>query len=186
METTQTKTRSWKWMKFEQVEWNPIQKLAHENFIRHKLEQTETSQSVIEEVLENEKKGSTWISVSPGHPEYQVKIYEDGMTLHDWPDMFHLSIKRVDKKPIKDWRDVQAIKNALGGPENEGVELFPAEDRLVDNANQYHLFVLKDNFQRFPFGFFEGRQTSEAGEINIFTGNQINQRPFRKEEKVSQ
>ena len=56
METTQTKTRSWKWMKFEQVEWNPIQKLAHENFIRHKLEQTETSQSVIEEVLENEKK----------------------------------------------------------------------------------------------------------------------------------
>tara|TARA_R100000808_G_scaffold6960_1_gene20343 strand:- start:5212 stop:5457 length:246 start_codon:yes stop_codon:yes gene_type:complete len=30
------------------------------------------------------------------------------------------------------------------------------------------------------------KQKSEAGEINIFTGNQINQRPFRKEEKVSQ
>lgn len=71
-----------------------------------------------------------------------------------WPMMVYLSIKRrFTKEVIRDWRHLQKIKNELVGPENEAVELFPAESRLVDTSNQYHLWVLKDAGQRFPFGY---------------------------------
>jgi len=56
----------------------------------------------------------------------------------------HVSIKRLDKEPIHDWRDLQEIKNQLCGPEREGLEIYPAESRLVDTANQYHLWVLPE------------------------------------------
>lgn len=68
-------------------------------------------------------------------------------------DAVHLSIKRIDRQPVHDWRDMQAIKNQLVGVECEGVELYPAESRLVDGANQYHIWTCKDPAFRFPFGF---------------------------------
>lgn len=64
-----------------------------------------------------------------------------------------LSISRKDRKTVRDWRDLQRIKNELVGPECEGAELFPAESRLVDTSNQFHLFVLTDPAIRFPFGY---------------------------------
>lgn len=78
------------------------------------------------------------------------------------PDMIWLSIKRNDREAIHDWRDMQTIKNMLVGPENEGVELYPAESRLVDTANQYHIFVIKDPKTKFPFGFHEGRFVDDS------------------------
>ncbi len=78
---------------------------------------------------------------------YQVnvrKVSEDGWL---W-----LSIKRMDKKSIHDWREFQLIKNMIVGKEREAVELYPAESRLVDSSNQYHLFVLPEG-ERFPFGY---------------------------------
>jgi len=78
----------------------------------------------------------------------------------DLPDLIHLSIKRNDKNPIRDWRDFQLIKNQLVGPECEGVELFPAESRLIDTGNQYHVWVWDDPAFRFPIGFQEGRIVS--------------------------
>ncbi len=54
----------------------------------------------------------------------------------------HLSIRRVDRKACRDWRHFQQIKNQLCGAEREGLELYPAESRLVDGANQYHLWVM--------------------------------------------
>jgi len=77
------------------------------------------------------------------------------------PDMIWLSIKRNDRECIRDWRDLQKIKNMLVGMENEGVELYPAESRLVDSANQYHLWVIKDPGIRFPFGF-KGRGVNDV------------------------
>ena len=88
---------------------------------------------------------------------YQVAVYKK-----DPGQLIHLSIKRRDRKPIHDWRDLQQIKNMLVGEENEGVELFPAESRRVDTSNQYHMFVLKDPKIRFPFGFNAGRVVTEA------------------------
>jgi len=69
--------------------------------------------------------------------------------------MCWLSIRRNDRQAKPDWRDFQWIKNQLVGPENEGCELFPAESRLVDGANQFHLWVFEDPTVRFPFGFTE-------------------------------
>ena len=76
---------------------------------------------------------------------YQVSVFNaDTFPDSDWPEMWHLSIKRLDREPFHDWRDMQLIKNCIIGIDNEGVELFPMERRLVDSANQYHLFVIKE------------------------------------------
>lgn len=64
----------------------------------------------------------------------------------------YLSIKTIDKEPIHDWRDLQHIKNELCGEDREALEIYPAESRLVDTANQYHLWVMPKDAQ-IPFGF---------------------------------
>ncbi len=79
------------------------------------------------------------------------------------PVSINLSIKRNDREPITDWRDKQAIKNQIVGPECEAVELYPAESRLVDSANQYHLWACPDPTWRFPLGFI-GKYTLTAEE----------------------
>lgn len=68
--------------------------------------------------------------------------------------MLHLSIKHWDRTVIRDWRHLQAIKNDVCGWEREGLELFPAESRLVDGANQTHIWVLPAH-ERIPIGFNE-------------------------------
>lgn len=116
-------------------------------------------------IVNAEHEGLTiWINCT-----YQVAARELGN------NGVHLSIKRLDRQVIRDWRDLQWIKNELIGPECEAVELFPAESRLVDQANQYHLTAVRDPSFRFPFGFNDGRLVSEgsiAGSV---------QRPFEKE-----
>jgi len=82
---------------------------------------------------------------------YQVAINKDFE--HGFPGaiLWWLSIKRIDKEPIMDWRDLQAIKTQLCGPEAEAMQLFPAESRVVDTSNQYHLFVfMKMGGKRLP------------------------------------
>jgi hypothetical protein len=84
---------------------------------------------------------------------YQVNIDYQPPQVGDFPRLIHLSIKRRDKLPIHDWRDLQEIKNRLVGPEHEAIELYPAESRLVDTSNQFHLWVLWDPELRLPFGY---------------------------------
>ena len=87
-----------------------------------------------------------------------------------WGPMVHLSVRRLDRAPLRDWRDLQRIKDDLVGPEAEGVELFPAESRLVDSANQYHIYAFPAF--RFPFGADDGRLVGDS-----VTGRAV-QRPF--------
>ena len=54
----------------------------------------------------------------------------------------NILIKRKDKKALHDWREFQQIKNELVGKEVEGIEMYPAESRLHDTANQFHIFCL--------------------------------------------
>jgi hypothetical protein len=75
----------------------------------------------------------------------------------------HLSIKRIDQEPVHDWRDLQRIKNELIGPDCEAVELYPAEERRVDIANQYHLWGTSDATFRFGFGFRERLTDNQSG-----------------------
>lgn len=72
------------------------------------------------------------------------------------PNAIHLSIRRQDREPCRDWRDFQRIKNQLAGPEWDGVEIYPAESRLVDMANQYHLWC-------YPFSVGIGWQERLVG-----------------------
>lgn len=83
----------------------------------------------------------------------------------------HLSIKNKDRSAKMDWRNFQYIKNQLVGEENEGCEIYPAESRLVDGANQFHIWVFENKEIRFPFGF-DMRVVSEKS----FVGE--TQRPF--------
>lgn len=82
---------------------------------------------------------------------YQVAKYDTDK------EIIHLSIKRLDKAAVHSWRDLQWIKNQLVGPEHDAIEIYPAEDKLVDMANQYHLWVFADPEYRIPIGFNEGR-----------------------------
>ncbi len=68
-------------------------------------------------------------------------------------DVLWLSIKRRDRAPVHDWRELQQIKNMIVGDEHEGFEVYPAESRLVDTANQYHLWVFVDPAVRLPVGY---------------------------------
>jgi hypothetical protein len=86
---------------------------------------------------------------------YQVAVKEAG------PAFRHLSIKRIDQTQVRSWRDLQRIKNDLLGPECEAVELYPAESRLVDTANQYHLWGSVEPSFQFPFSISDTRLVAE-------------------------
>jgi hypothetical protein len=69
---------------------------------------------------------------------------------------WHVSWKNVDRTARHDWREVQRMKTELLGHDCEAVEVYPAEDRLHDTCNQFHLWALPPG-ARFPFGFLERR-----------------------------
>ena len=72
----------------------------------------------------------------------------------------HLSIRNADGSSRHDWRDFQEIKNTLVGRENEGIELYPAESRMLDECNQFHLWVREDPEDKVPVGRDLGRRVS--------------------------
>jgi hypothetical protein len=85
------------------------------------------------------------------------------VSVHRFDDAhIELSYHRRDRAPIRDWRVGQRIKNEICGPEWEGVELYPAESRLVDQANEYHIWCVP---QRWPLGYDE-RAVMTQGELD--------------------
>jgi hypothetical protein len=86
---------------------------------------------------------------------YQIEVSRMEV---DWfgekKDMAQLCVRRRDGGMIWDWRHFQQIKNELCGPEYEGLQLFPAEDRKVDTSNKWHIWVLMDG-TRLPFGWMK-------------------------------
>lgn len=66
-----------------------------------------------------------------------------------------LSIHRRDRKPLRDWRHFQAIKNEVAGPDRVALEVYPEERNLVDTSNEYHLWVMPAGTD-LPFGFGAG------------------------------
>ena len=85
----------------------------------------------------------------------------------------HLTITRNDRSAAHDWREFQRIKNELCGPEREAVELYPAQSRLYDTANTFHLWVMAEG-DRVPVGYLSHTVlgTDVASQLNI------KQRPF--------
>lgn len=87
---------------------------------------------------------------------------------------FQLSIRRLDREYIRDWRDLQRIKNEILGPEAEGIEIFPAESRLNDTANQYFMWCVVG--AKFPIGPQDRLVCEESGHGAV-------QRPFPDDAK---
>lgn len=65
----------------------------------------------------------------------------------------YLSIKRHDKKPIHDWRELLRIKNELIGAECWAVEIYPPMKHLMDTSNQFHLYAFPEGYVM-PFGVY--------------------------------
>ena len=61
----------------------------------------------------------------------------------------NISFKRHDRGTDIPWQHKQWSKNDILGEEWEAVELFPAESRLLNTANQYHLW----GEPKIPVGF---------------------------------
>lgn len=106
---------------------------------------------------------------------YQVAIRRQPNWIAPGIGLVHLSVKTHDRSPIRDWRDMQRIKNELVGPECEGMELYPAESRVVDTANQYHLWVCDSPSFRWPVGWNEGQHKIDG----VGVGEE--QRPFEEQ-----
>ncbi|MHC4229406.1 MAG: DUF7694 domain-containing protein [Planctomycetota bacterium] len=132
-------------MKFERVE-NTKFPVSRKKMIREFQKHGVSKKQAMDQIRQIQKQ-EVW-----ANDEFTVHIDRDcpnGFNL----GMTELSIKRNDKEPIMDWRKLQQIKNALVGEENDALQLFPAESRLVDTANQYYIFVFNDPQVRVPFGF---------------------------------
>lgn len=96
---------------------------------------------------------------------YQVFVKTDTIS-----ELTHLSIKRDDRMPITSWRHCQQMKNEICGDEREGIQLFPRESRLADNANQFHLWVLPAGMT-LPIGFENGMVLLDDEIVEAFNNN---------------
>ena len=112
---------------------------------------------------------------------YQVAVYRN----EEADELVHLdelkgrctwlSIKRRDKRPVNNWQDMQTIKNRLVGVDCDAIQIFPAESRMVNMANQYHLIVLPSDAS-LPFGWgrrsvdTENRNAEPNGSAQSFRG----------------
>jgi hypothetical protein len=65
-------------------------------------------------------------------------------------------IPKASGSHVRPWQDFQRIKNELVGEEREAVELYPAESRLIDTSNAWHLWCPPEGTE-WPFGWFRGR-----------------------------
>ncbi len=67
-----------------------------------------------------------------------------------WGVVEHICMRNAEGTDIP-WAEKQRIKNELFGESRLAIEVYPAQDRLVDEANMYHLWILPEWFEM-PFG----------------------------------
>ncbi len=82
-----------------------------------------------------------------------------------------LCIHNHKRTAIHDWRHFQQIKNDILGEEREACELYPAESRLLDEANEYHLFAMPVG-EQIPFGQHERNITDIVSPFDNLTTRQ--------------
>ena len=109
-------------------------------------------QTKIIKIMESGKKRHSTFALANA-----IEVYEMAIKMERWKNdlyevhverddkLVHLLVSRLDGAASRNWRHMQQIKNELVGPQCEGVELYPAERRLIDQANMYHLWVIDEN-----------------------------------------
>ena len=147
-------SKEWKW---EEIAYKPDAELD-EKVIDNMVNSSGLTRSQAREQLKlykNEPKRHFQNSY------YKVTVRDmpgdSGVFLSVFPRLVvrHLSVTHIDGGTGRDWRDYQQIKNDLIGKECEAVELYPADSRLVDSADSFHLWGVTDEKFRFPVGFGE-------------------------------
>ncbi len=98
-------------------------------------------------------------------------------------DVYHVTLRRKEEDPVfgsrggmiqlginahdgtarHDWREFQAIKNQLAGPECESFELYPKESRLMDPSNYYSIWCFP-GVKLIKVGINQGRRVWNADE----------------------
>lgn len=83
-----------------------------------------------------------------GVEHYENDLYDvskrsltSGFFIGDSPYII-LGIINRDQTARHDWREFQQIKSMLAGKDWEGIELYPAESRLVDPSNEFFLWCV--------------------------------------------
>jgi len=96
---------------------------------------------------------------TPPWQDWENDVYYGSLRRHDTGSPLGggpyavIGISSKDETARHDFRDYQQIKNDLVGEEWEGVELYPAESRLVDPSNRFYLFCFPKGV--IPWGFVE-------------------------------
>ena len=131
--------------------WKPLKLISNANFrppppelVAIVAKQYSLTEAAAREWLEEDHRRYEFYT----NDIYQVQVSPTGVNA----DYLHLNIRRRDGGMVKDWRHFQQIKNEIAGPEREAVEIYPAESRLVDTSNKWHLWVLPVGV-KFDFGF---------------------------------
>jgi hypothetical protein len=148
--------------------WQPLVKGEVTPAIR--VNHTRTGQQVPDELWANDT--------------YEVFVYRLAAEMAGGPDATHLSIKRYDRAPVRNWRHFQQIKNEIVGPEIEAMELFPRESRLADNANQYHLWCLPPDMD-VPVGWDGGMVLIQDDEVRAYNDAPHNGRQEPRQEGLT-
>jgi len=135
-----------------QARWQPMRRAEH-------VPMTEQKKAAIlaaggtQDLLDELDAAEMWMN----------NLYVVVVTRRENGNVSELSIRRDDRKAAHDWRHFQMIKNEIAGPETEAFEIYPAESRLMDTANQYYLWVLEPG-QQIPAGYVGQRATTEEAE----------------------
>lgn len=75
--------------------------------------------------------------------ENEKYIIEKYKILNNHPFIYRLAIKRHDNTVFHSWSLFQNIKNQIIGEDYVAIELYPAQSKVTDTANIYHLWVFK-------------------------------------------
>jgi len=103
----------------------------------------------------------------------QEEIWSNGayeVSVNREDDIVHLSLKNYQRTTDIPWQHKQWIKNDIMGEEYEACELFPAESRLVNTANQYHLWCFPKGYMK--FGWNQRFTSNETPTSQLGTGKQ--------------
>jgi hypothetical protein len=117
--------------------WQPLHK-SPDLFVREQRQRLreqikEKFPEITDKVLDSQENDETW-----GNDRYTVGVqYLDG----NRDGFVELSVHNHNRTPHVPWRHMQQIKNEILGGDREAVQIFPAEDRLVDTANEFWLYV---------------------------------------------
>lgn len=107
------------------------------------------------------KKGNGWFAQMNKCYLYEHKYCAMTREIKtEWGIITHCCFRNLEGTDIT-WKEKQFIKDSLFGEDRVAIEVFPTKDRLVDQANMYHLWVFEKGFE-LPFGIHD-KDKSERG-----------------------